>query len=212
MRGGGVADSGPEVCRRRLCGIIEGMAVTSHMVALGTPAPDFALPSIDGGQVALADLEGAPGLLVAFICNHCPYVKHIESVLGPLTADLMKSGLAVVGISSNDITAYPDDGPEGLRAQAERSGFTFPYLLDESQSVALAYRAACTPDFFLYDRALRLAWRGQFDDSRPSTGGAVTGDDLRAAAEHVLAGRAVPEPHRASIGCGIKWKPGNAPQ
>jgi peroxiredoxin len=187
------------------------MAVSSHMVALGTPAPDFALPSIDGGKVALSDLSGAPALLVAFLCNHCPYVRHIEATFGPLTTELAAAGLATVGVCSNDATAYPDDGPDGLRAQAQRAGFTFPYLVDESQDVAAAYRAACTPDLFLYDAARRLAWRGQFDDSRPSLDLPVTGATLRAAVEHVLAGRPVPEPHQPAAGCGIKWKPGNEP-
>ncbi|HEX3829157.1 MAG TPA: thioredoxin family protein [Sporichthyaceae bacterium] len=187
------------------------MAVSSHMVALGSPAPDFSLPSIDGDKVALGDLSAAPALLVAFLCNHCPYVKHIEAVFGPLVAELATAGLATVAICSNDTGAYPDDGPDGLRDQADRAGFTFPYLMDESQSVALAYRAACTPDLFLYDADRRLAWRGQFDESRPSLDTPVTGATLRAAAEHVLAGHAVPEPHAASIGCGIKWKPDNQP-
>jgi peroxiredoxin len=187
------------------------MATTSLMVPLGTPAAEFALPSIDRGQVALADFAAAPALLVAFICNHCPYVKHIEKTFGALTAELAPAGLATVGICSNDATTYPDDGPMGLRAQAERAGFTFPYLIDESQRVALAYRAACTPDLFLYNAERRLAWRGQFDETRPSTGGPATGADLRAAVQHVLAGRPVPEPHTPGMGCGIKWKPGNEP-
>jgi peroxiredoxin len=187
------------------------MAIASHMVPLGTPAPDFTLPAVDGSTVALADLSSAPALLVAFLCNHCPYVKHIESTLGPLLDKLGAEGLATVGICSNDTDAYPDDGPAGLAQQVDRAGFTFPYLMDTDQSVARAYRAACTPDFFLYDGGRRLAWRGQFDDTRPSTGGPATGDTLRAAVEHVLAGRPVPEPHPPSLGCGIKWKPGNAP-
>ncbi|HUR74204.1 MAG TPA: thioredoxin family protein [Sporichthya sp.] len=187
------------------------MAIASSMVPLGTPAPDFALPGLDGRTVALGDLAGAPALLVAFLCNHCPYVKHVESTLGPLLDKLAAEGLATVGICSNDADRYPDDGPAGLAEQVARAGFAFPYLIDADQSVARAYRAACTPDFFLYAGDRRLAWRGQFDDSRPSTGGPVTGDTLRAAAEHVLAGRVVPEPHRPSLGCGITWKPGNEP-
>lgn len=187
------------------------MAIASHMVPLGTPAPDFALPALDGSTVALADLAGAPALLVAFLCNHCPYVRHVEATLGPLLDKLGAEGLATVGICSNDAERYPDDGPAGLAEQAARAGFTFPYLIDATQDVAKAYRAACTPDFFLYDAERRLAWRGQFDDSRPSTGGPVTGATLQAAVEHVLAGRAVPEPHAPSLGCGIKWKPGNEP-
>jgi len=180
------------------------------MVPLGTPAPDFTLPSIDGRTVALSDID-APALLVAFLCNHCPYVKHVESTLGPLLDKLAGAGLATVGICSNDVGQYPDDGPEGLAAQVARAGFTFPYLIDTTQSVALAYRAACTPDFFLYGPDRTLAWRGQFDASRPSTGGPATGDDLREAVELVLAGRPVPEPHTPGMGCGIKWRPGNEP-
>ncbi len=191
--------------------MILAMAIASRMVPLGTPAPDFALPDLDGRTVALADLAAAPALLVAFLCNHCPYVKHVESTFGTLAAELSARGLAVVGVCSNDLGAYPEDGPAGMADQARRAGWEFPYLLDESQQVAVAYRAACTPDFFLYDADRRLGWRGQFDDSRPSTGGPVTGDTLRAAAEHVLAGRPVPEPHAPGMGCGIKWKPGNAP-
>lgn len=187
------------------------MAIASHMVPLGTPAPDFSLPTIDGATVALADSAGAPALLVAFLCNHCPYVRHIESTLGPLLAKLSTDGLATVGICSNDAERYPDDGPAGLAEQVARAGFTFPYLIDATQSVARAYRAACTPDFFLHDAERRLAWRGQFDASRPSTGGPVTGETLQAAVEQVLSGRPVPEPHPPSLGCGIKWKPGNEP-
>lgn len=187
------------------------MAISSFMVPLGTPAPDFNLRALDGSKVALVDFEKAPALLVAFLCNHCPYVAHIESVLGPLLAELAADGLASVGICSNDIDQYPTDGPDGLHEQVGRAGFGFPYLFDADQGVALAYRAACTPDFFLYDADRRLAWRGQFDDSRPRSGAAATGQTLRAAVGHVLAGRAVPEPHQPSLGCGIKWKPGNEP-
>jgi peroxiredoxin len=185
------------------------MPIASHMVPLGTPAPAFSLPSIDGRTVALGDLGGAPALLVMFLSNHCPYVKHVESTLGPLLAELASAGLAAVGICSNDIDRYPDDGPGRLAEQAARAGFTFPYLIDETQEVAKAYRGACTPDFFLYDAGRRLAWRGQFDSSRPSTGGPATGATLREAVELVLAGKSVPEPHQPSAGCGIKWKPGN---
>jgi peroxiredoxin len=187
------------------------MAVASFMVPLGTPAPEFTLPALDGSTVALADFDKAPALLVAFLCNHCPYVKHIESALGPLLAELGAAGLASVGICSNDLDKYPEDGPAGMRDQAARAGFAFPYLLDRDQSVALAYRAACTPDFFLYGADRRLVWRGQFDDSRPKSGTAATGATLRAAVEHALAGRDVPGPHPPSLGCGIKWRPGNEP-
>lgn len=187
------------------------MAIASTMIPLGTPAPRFELPSIDGRTVAFEDLAEAPALLVMFLCNHCPYVRHVEQALGRVVAELEAAGLAAVGIASNDVDAYPDDGPAGLAGQATRAGFTFPYLLDSSQQVAKAYRAACTPDFFLYGRDRTLAYRGEFDSSRPSAGGAATGAGLRAAAELVLAGRSVPEPHAPGLGCGIKWKPGKQP-
>lgn len=188
------------------------MAVNSFMVPLGTPAPDFTLPRADSGaEMTLKDFAAAPALLVAFLCNHCPYVQHIEQALGAFTAEYVDQGLATVAICSNDVEQYPDDAPERLVEQAARAGFSFPYLVDADQQVALAYRAACTPDFFLYDAERRLAYRGQFDGSRPRTGQAPTGASLRAAADHVLAGHAVPEPHDPSVGCGIKWKPGNEP-
>jgi peroxiredoxin len=188
------------------------MAVDSFMVPLGTPAPAFTLPRADtGAPVSLADLAGAPALLVAFLCNHCPYVRHVESVFGRVTADLGPRGLATVGISCNDVAGYPDDGPAGMTAQARRAGFTFPYLYDESQDVARAYRAACTPDLFLYDAGRRLAYRGQFDGARRGNSTPVTGETLVAAVERVLAGEPVPEPHLPSTGCGIKWRPGADP-
>lgn len=186
------------------------MALSSLMVPLGTPAPDFALPALGGGHVKLADLT-EPALLVAFLCNHCPYVRHIESKLATTLAEYIGHGLSAVAVASNDTDAYPDDGEPGLAAQVERTGFTFPYLLDTDQRVALAYKAACTPDFFLYDAQRRLAYRGSFDTSRPGSPVPVTGDLLSAAIEHVRRGEPVPEPHRASIGCGLKWKPGNDP-
>ncbi len=186
------------------------MAVSSLMVPLGTPAPDFALPDLTGHTVRRDDLADAPALLVAFLCNHCPYVRHIESELGRLLAK--HPNLAVVGICSNDAEAYPDDRPERLAEQAERAGWTFPYLLDEDQSVGRAYRAACTPDFFLFDAERRLVYRGQLDASRPGNGVPVTGADLRAAVDAVLAGHPVPEDQRPSLGCNIKWKPGNEPE
>ncbi|KWX04252.1 alkyl hydroperoxide reductase [Carbonactinospora thermoautotrophica] len=186
------------------------MAVSSVMVPLGTPAPDFRLPAVGGGTVALADLRG-PALLVMFICNHCPYVRHIEKALGATVAEYAERGLAAVGICANDTDAYPDDTPEHLAEQARRAGFTFPYLVDETQEVARAYRAVCTPDLFLYDAERRLAYRGAFDASTPKNGVPVTGELLRAALDRVLAGEPVPEPHRPSMGCSIKWKPGNEP-
>jgi peroxiredoxin len=180
------------------------MAVSSEMVALGTPAPDFALPDLAGNVVRRDDLAAAPALLVAFLCNHCPYVKHIETRLGEVLAG--RPDLAVVGICTNDAGSYPDDAPPGLAAQAARAGWTFPYLVDAGQEVGRAYAAACTPDFFLYDADRRLAYRGAFDDSTPGNGRPVTGELLRDAIGRVLAGEAVPEPHRPSMGCSIKWR------
>jgi peroxiredoxin len=186
------------------------MAVSSLMVPLGTPAPDFTLPSVDGGTVALADLDG-PALLVMFLCNHCPYVRHIESSLAATVAGYAERGVAVVAISSNDTEAYPDDAEPGMLEQVKRAGFTFPYLFDASQDAARAFNAACTPDFFLYDADRRLAYRGAYDNSTPRNGEPVTGELLRAALGHVLRGEPVPEPHRPSMGCSLKWKPGTEP-
>jgi peroxiredoxin len=180
------------------------MAVSSFMVPLGTPAPDFALPALTGETVRRDDLASAPALLVAFLCNHCPYVRHVESELGKLLAGY--PDLAVVGVCANDADAYPEDRPEHLRAQAERAGWTFPYLVDDSQEVARAYSAACTPDFFLYDASRTLAYRGALDESTPGNGKPLTGEFLRGAIERVLAGEPVPEPHIPSIGCSIKWR------
>jgi peroxiredoxin len=182
------------------------MAETSQMMPLRTLAPDFALPDLDGTTVARDDLAGAPALLVAFLCNHCPYVRHIERELAAAAEQWQRDGAAVVGICSNDAASYPDDAPEGLAAQARRAGFTFPYLIDASQDVARAYRAACTPDFFLFDRGRALAYRGAFDASTPGNRVPVTGDELRDAVARVLVGQPVPEPHRPSMGCSIKWK------
>jgi peroxiredoxin len=179
------------------------------MVELGTPAPGFALPSVTTGSiVSLTDFDGAPALLVAFLSNHCPYVKHVESKLASVIAEL---GIAAVGISSNDVVNYPEDAPERLVDQIKRAGFSFPYLYDESQSVARAYCAACTPDFFLYDASRQLAYRGQFDDSRPRNETPLTGASLIAAVSDVLAGKPVAGPQYPSIGCSIKWRPGNEP-
>ncbi|MER5353613.1 thioredoxin family protein [Kitasatospora sp. NPDC002551] len=182
------------------------MPVSSHMVPIGTPAPEFALPSVDGKTVRTGDFAAAPALLVAFLSNHCPFVRHIEAGIGELARDLPR--LAVVAVCSNDTGVAPDDGLDGLRGQLDRTGWTFPYLVDADQSVARAYRAACTPDFFLYDAQRRLAYRGALDASRPGNEEPVEGALLRAAVAEVLAGRPVPEPHRASIGCSIKWAPG----
>lgn len=188
------------------------MATDSERVVLGTQAPDFELPTADGsGRVALAGFSEAPALLVVFMCNHCPYVQHLEMALGEFAAEYSEKGLAVVGICSNDVENYPEDAPDELVGQAARAGFAFPYLVDETQEVAHAYGAACTPDFFLYDGARRLAYRGQFDDTRPHSAATPTGESMRAAADAVLRGEAVPEPHLPSVGCSIKWKPGNEP-
>jgi peroxiredoxin len=186
------------------------MAANSFMVPLGSPAPDFHLTAINGGSVSLADLKDSPAILVAFLSNHCPYVRHIEQGLGVLATDY-GSRLAMVAICSNDSVNYPDDDPTHLAEQARRAGFTFPYLLDDTQETAKAYRAACTPDFFLYDGAFRLAYRGEFDDARPGNSVPVTGSSLRAAIDALLAGEPVSEEQNPSLGCGIKWKPGNAP-
>ncbi|HEU0300948.1 MAG TPA: thioredoxin family protein [Longimicrobium sp.] len=188
------------------------MAVTSTMLELGTRAPDFALPDTDGRTVSLQELEQAPALLVMFLCNHCPYVKHLRDALAELAREYAPRGVGIVGIMSNDVSRYPADSPELMRRERDEAGWTFPYLYDESQDVARTYRAACTPDFFLFDAGRRLVYRGQFDDSRPSNGRPVTGGDLRAALDAVLAGRPVPEEQAPSIGCSIKWKPGSEPE
>jgi peroxiredoxin len=174
------------------------------MVPIGTPAPDFALPDLNGATVRRDDFASAPALLVAFLCNHCPYVKHVEKMLGVVLAEF--PALAVVGIQTNDIEAYPEDAPPRLAEQAERANWTFPYMMDETQDVGRAYNAACTPDFFLYDAQRRLAYRGAMDDSSPGNNRPNTGDLLRSAIDLVLAGQPVPEPHRPSMGCSIKWR------
>ncbi len=178
----------------------------SKMAALGSAAPDFALPDTDGRTVRRDDFSEAPALLVAFWCNHCPFVQHIREAFVRFAREYQPKGLAVVAISANDPLAYPDDAPERMREVAKKFGFGFPFLFDETQAVARAYQAACTPDFFLYDAALRLAYRGQFDASRPGNAVPVTGADLRAAADAVLAGRPASAEQKPSIGCNIKWK------
>jgi len=188
------------------------MAVPSTMLALGTKAPEFELPDVtDGRTVSLSDFESKRALLVMFICRHCPYVKHVREELARLGRDFAGSELAIVAISSNDVDEYPEDRPESLAEEAREAGYAFPYLFDESQEVAKAYTAACTPDFFLFDADRALVYRGQLDDSRPSNGLPVTGKDLRAAIAAVLSGRPVSENQRASIGCSIKWHAGNEP-
>ena len=183
----------------------------STMLPLGTKAPPFRLPDPQGKWVSSDDFKDAPALLVAFICNHCPYVKHIRSRFAELAKEYQTKGVGVVAINSNDADNYPDDAPEKMAEEVKQVGYTFPYLYDESQEVAKAYRAACTPDFYLFDRDRRLVYRGQFDDSRPGNGRPVTGADLRAALDAVLAGQPVPSNQRPSLGCNIKWKRGNAP-
>jgi thiol-disulfide isomerase/thioredoxin len=183
-------------------------ATESTMVGLGTPAPAFALPdTVSGRTITLDTFAGKRGLLVMFLCPHCPYVKHIQQSLAAMIKDYAGKDLAIVAISSNDVNQYPEDGPDGLRQQAAELGFDFPYCHDETQEVAKAYQAACTPDFFLFDGDRRLAYRGQYDESRPKNNLPITGKDLRAAIEDVLAGRPVSAPQRPSIGCNIKWKP-----
>jgi len=186
-------------------------ATPSTMLPLGTVVPPFRLPDLDGRERSAEEFATAPGLLVAFICPHCPFVRHIRTAFGRLAADLQARGLAVVAINANDDVAFPDDGPDGMRREVVEAGYTFPYLRDASQETAKSFRAACTPDFFLFDAGQRLVYRGQFDASRPRTATPVTGDDLRTAAEAVLSGHPVAITQRASIGCNIKWKPGNAP-
>lgn len=184
----------------------------STMLPLGTKAPAFSLTDTTTGKsVSLADVSGGKGLLVMFICNHCPFVKHLRSALATFGKEYQAKGLKIVAISSNDAAAYPDDGPEKMREEATAAGYTFPYLFDATQEIAQAYKAACTPDFFLFNGDLALVYRGQFDSSRPGNGQPVTGADLRAATDRVLSGEAPLVEQRASIGCNIKWKPGQEP-
>jgi peroxiredoxin len=181
------------------------------MLPLGTRAPDFALPNVDGRTVTLADAAGPRGTLVMFICNHCPFVKHVADQLAALGRDCLPRGIGVVAISSNDVSSHPADSPEQMVHEAEERGYVFPYLYDETQEVAHAYHAACTPDFFLFDGDCKLAYRGQLDASRPGSDIPVTGADLRAAIDALLSGHPVPTEQRPSLGCNIKWKPGNEP-
>jgi len=183
------------------------MALTeSTMAPLGMPAPDFRLPDTDGKMVSLSDFAQAPALLVAFICNHCPYVKHIQKAFAELAKEYQAKGVAIVAINSNDPVAYPEDSPAKMKEEKERVGYTFPYLFDETQEVARAYHAACTPDFFLFDKERKLVYRGQMDDSRPGNGKPNDGRDLRAAMDAVLAGQKPSPNQKPSIGCNIKWR------
>jgi peroxiredoxin len=184
----------------------------STMLPLGTRAPGFRLPDTDGKIVTLDDFRDAPALLVVFLCNHCPYVKHIRHQLSTLANDYQDEGVAVVGINSNDAANYPEDRPEMMAREKAAVGYIFPYLYDESQEVAKAYKAACTPDFYVFDKDQKLAYRGQMDGSRPGNAIPVTGKDLRAALDAVLSGQPVGDDQRPSIGCNIKWKRGNAPE
>ena len=185
---------------------------STMMLPLGTKAPEFRLPDPFGRVWSLVDFEGAPALLVAFICNHCPFVKHVRGGFAQLAKEYQDRGVAVVGISSNDFVAYPDDAPPAMAEEIRLAGYTFPYLVDEGQQVAKDYGAACTPDFFLFDRDQQLVYRGQMDGSRPGNDVPVTGKDLRQALDAVLEGKPVAAEQRPSLGCNIKWKPGSEPE
>jgi peroxiredoxin len=183
------------------------MAMASVMLPLGTPAPPFSLRDVVSGNLySLNSFAGKTALLVMFICRHCPYVVHVEHGIAKIGRDYADTGLGIIGISSNDPVQYPDDAPTRLKEMAERLGFTFPFCFDEVQDVAKAYRAACTPDFYLFDRDRQLLYRGQLDDSRPGSNKPVTGRDLRAAIDAALAGKPVDRNQKASVGCSIKWK------
>jgi peroxiredoxin len=182
------------------------------MLPLGKSAPDFSLPDYDGKTVSLSDFRGRKALLVVFMCNHCPYVKHVAPELAKLADEYQARDVGVVGISSNDIIAHPEDAPDKMKAEAAQQGYHFPYLYDADQKIAAVYRAACTPDFYLFDADFKLVYRGQLDDTRPKQGVAPTGKDLRAALDALLAGKAIPQPQRPSIGCNIKWKTGAEPE
>jgi peroxiredoxin len=188
-------------------------AVNSTMLALGTACPSFSLAdAVSGRTVSLADFRDRKALVVMFICNHCPFVKHVQAQLASLGRDYQAKGVGIVAISSNDIAKYPDDRPEKMAEEARNAGYSFPYLFDDTQEVAKSFRAACTPDFYIFDKARKLYYRGQLDDSRPNNGKPVTGKDLRAALDSTLAGKAAPEPQMPSIGCNIKWRPSNEPE
>jgi len=183
------------------------------MLPLGTPAPGFELPEPATGRIVrLGDFSEAPALVVVFLCNHCPYVKHLRAALAQLGRECASRGVAMVGINANDVAHYPADAPERMAEEVRSAGWTFPYLYDASQAVARAYHAACTPDFYLFDRHRLLTYRGQFDDSRPGNGKAITGSDLRSAVDALLAGHPVNPRQIPSMGCNIKWKPGQEPE
>jgi peroxiredoxin len=189
------------------------MALTpSTMLPLGTKLPSFTLPNANGQKVSSADYAGAPAFMVMFICNHCPYVKHVASVIARVTSDFLSKKVAIFGIMSNDIDKYPADGPDRMREEAHLRGYLFPYLLDHDQSVAKAFQAACTPEFYVFDKDQRLVYRGQLDRSRPGNDIPPSGDEVIHALEAVLSGRPVAEEQTPSVGCNIKWRPGNEPQ
>ncbi len=183
----------------------------STMLPLGTKAPDFSLANVDGTTVSLGDFAGAKATLIIFMCNHCPFVIHVAPELAKLARDYQAKGVAVIGINSNDVSTHPADSPERMVHEVEERGYTFPYLFDETQEVAKAYHAACTPDFFLFDKDQKLVYRGQLDDSRPDSGIPLSGKDLRAALGQVLAGQTPPAEQKPSIGCNIKWRAGSEP-
>lgn len=179
----------------------------SNMLPLGTPAPDFTLlDTVSGKTVSLDELKSDKATVIMFICNHCPFVKHVDEAIVSLTKDYQAKGVSVIAISSNDVENYPQDSPELMKEEAEKVGYTFPYLYDETQEVAKAYDAACTPDFYVFDKDLKCAYRGQLDDSRPGNDKPVTGKDLRAALDEILEGKEVSAPQIPSLGCNIKWK------
>jgi peroxiredoxin len=186
-------------------------ATPSTMLELGTTLPPFRLRDLDGKAVTSQDFGNARGLLVAFICPHCPFVRHVRAEFARAAAELGRRGIAVIAINSNDVAAFPEDDPAGMRKEAEEAGYTFPYLFDDTQEVAKAFQAACTPDFFLFDSRQRLVYRGQFDDSRPQSDVPVTGRDVRGAVDALLDGHPIPGVQRPSLGCNIKWKKGNEP-
>ena len=187
-------------------------ATPSTMLDLGTTLPPFRLRDINGKAVTSNDFGGSRGLLVAFICPHCPYVRHVRAEFARLAKEIQDRGMSVIAINSNDATAFPDDNPDGMRKEASEVGYTFPYLVDDTQEVAKSFRAACTPDFFLFDSQRRLVYRGQFDDSRPKSEVPVTGKDVKAAVDALLAGTPIPADQRPSLGCNIKWMKGNEPE
>ena len=184
----------------------------STMLPLGTEAEDFSLTNVDGQTLSFADVAGERGTVLMFICNHCPFVKHVANELAAIGYEYMPKGVGMVAINSNDVAAHPADSPEQMIHESEQRGYSFPYLFDETQEVAKAYGAACTPDFYLFDGNHKLVYRGQLDGSRPDSGVPVTGEDLRQAIDALLESRPLPQPQLPSIGCNIKWRPGNEPQ